>query len=302
MEVVVPSGEILNLQSDVRKDNTGFDLKQLFIGSEGTLGVITKANLLCVKKDPYQRVLLVKCKSYKEVLDIHKISKNALGKNLSAIEFFDNSAYELVVKNIPGVIAPFALDGDESKYYMLIEIAGTQPLEELEMSLYDELGKVVNLGDCILCENESQAENIWKIRESIAIAAGHMGSFLTYDFSLNVSKWPELIADVRKKTKGLAYTGSCGHIGDGNLHVLVVCLEEGSKEELVRRLEPYAFEWLRKERGSISAEHGIGFAKAEYLGLAKGESTVRYMREIKRVFDPKNILNPYKMFPAGESL
>ena len=301
LEVALPNGDIMNLESDIRKDNTGFDLKQAFIGSEGTLGVIMKAQILCAKIDRFKRLILIRCQSYEKVLTINRLAKDNLGKNLSAIEFFDYYAYESVIKYIPNLVVPFPLDDNDKNFFVLVELASSQSLEKQEESFYEILEKNVDLNDCIVCQNDTQANNVWKIRESIATASNHMGTFLIYDFSVDITKWIDLIYDIRAKTKNKGYTIGYGHIGDGNLHVNIVYPPTTQREELEKILEPYCFEWLKKEKGSISAEHGIGFMKANYLKYAKDDNTIKYMRMIKDIFDPNRILNPYKMFPISAS-
>ncbi len=297
LEVVLPNGDILNLESEVRKDNTGLDLKQLFIGSEGTLGIVTKAQILCTKKDNYHRVLLLRCQSYEQVLKINELTRRVVGKNLSAIEFFDDHAYWSVINYIPGVTPPFEVGKDFENYYVLVELAGSQPLESLEESYFDALSEADLANECVLCENEGQALNLWKIREQIATASNHMGSFLIYDFSVDITQWMELVKDVRTRTAGKGFTVSYGHIGDGNLHVNIVYTDPKLKDELVSILEPATFDWLHKKKGSISAEHGIGFMKANFLNYAKPDNVIHILRDIKKVFDPKGILNPYKVLP-----
>jgi len=297
LEVVLPNGEVLNLESEIRKDNTGLDLKQLFIGSEGTLGVVTKANIQCVKRDTYSRVLLLRCKDYSQVLKVNELTRKVVGGNLSAIEFFDDYAYSTIVEHIPGIVPPFEVGKNFEYYYVLVELSGSQPLDTLEETYFDALSEADLADECVLGENESQAINLWNIREQIATASHHMGSFLIYDFSVDITRWMELTNDIREKTKGKGFTVSYGHIGDGNLHVNIVYQDPKLKEDLLNILEPATFDWLQKAKGSISAEHGIGFMKANFLNYAKPDNVIHLMRDLKKVFDPKGILNPYKVLP-----
>ena len=259
LEVVLADGRIMNLESEVRKDNTGIDMKQLFIGSEGVLGIVTKANIQCVKKDEFCRTMMIRCDNYDQVLRINELTRKIVGKNLSAIEFFDDYSYWTILNFIPGIIPPFQVAKDFSNLYVLVEISGSNPFENLEEAYFEALSEEGLADDCVLCENESQARNMWKIREDIATASNHMGSFLIYDFSVDIKKWMELATDIREKTKGIGFTVAYGHIGDGNIHVNIVYQEEKHKKELLDILEPSTFEWLSERNGSISAEHGIGF-------------------------------------------
>lgn len=297
LEVVLPDGQILNLESKVRKDNTGLDLKQMFIGSEGMLGIVTKANIQCVKRDDYSRVLFIRTHEYNEVLKIAELTRKVAGKNLSALEFLDDYAYYSVINHIPGVQAPFECGKNFEYYYVLVELAGSQPLDTLEEAYFDALSEAGLANDCVLCENDSQARNVWNIREQVATASNHMGSFLIYDFSVDITQWTELSNDIRERTKGKGFTVAYGHIGDGNLHVNIVYTEQERKKELMDILEPSTFDWLFKKKGSISAEHGIGFMKANFLNYAKHDNVIDVLKDVKNVFDPKGILNPYKVLP-----
>ncbi len=299
LEVVLANGNILNLSSTVRKDNTGFDLKQLFIGSEGALGIITRANINCLRLDKYSRVAFIECRSFKEVLKIHNMAKSLLGRNLSAVEFMDRNAYQSVVENIPNVHKPFEMPKAEDMEvsYALVEIAGSQPLDDIEEQFFSALDQEKLLDRCVIGENVAQTQAIWQIRESIATASAHMGSFLIYDFSLDINEWETFLVDMRKKVGPLGFVKGYGHVGDGNIHVNVIPYNKQDMEKVVNLIEPYYFAWLKEKRGSISAEHGIGFMKANKMHYAKDENVIEYLKQIKAAFDPKNILNPKKILP-----
>lgn len=299
MEVVLANGKILDLSSTVRKDNTGFDLKQLFIGSEGALGIITKANIHCLRLDKYSRVAFIECRNFKEVLKIHNLAKSLLGRNLSAVEFMDRNAYQSVVEHIPSVHKPYDIPKPEDLEvsYALVEISGSQPLDDIEEQFFSALDQEGLLEKCVIGENVSQAQNIWQIRESIATASSHMGSFLIYDFSLDINEWETFLVDMRKKVGHLGFVIGYGHIGDGNIHVNVVPHKNEDMEKMINLIEPYYFAWLKDKRGSISAEHGIGYMKANKMHYAKDDNVIEYLKQIKATFDPKNILNPKKILP-----
>eukprot|EP00330_Aristerostoma_sp_ATCC50986_P009237 CAMPEP_0114578846 /NCGR_PEP_ID=MMETSP0125-20121206/3338_1 /TAXON_ID=485358 ORGANISM="Aristerostoma sp., Strain ATCC 50986" /NCGR_SAMPLE_ID=MMETSP0125 /ASSEMBLY_ACC=CAM_ASM_000245 /LENGTH=353 /DNA_ID=CAMNT_0001769229 /DNA_START=43 /DNA_END=1104 /DNA_ORIENTATION=+ len=153
MEVVLADGQILDLSNKVRNDDS-VDLKQMFIGSEGSLGVITKADIECRKKDTNFKVLLLRCDSFEKVLQIHNLSKRILGRNLSAIEFFDEPAYWSVVEHVPGMNRPFEVTEDMKNYFVLVELSDTLELDGVEEVYYGALDENGLIDDCVLCESE----------------------------------------------------------------------------------------------------------------------------------------------------
>ena len=297
LEVVLPSGEILNLESEIRKDNTGFDLKQLFIGSEGTLGVITKANILTSKLDKFRQVLFMRADSFEKVLKIHNLIKQYAGKNLAALEYLDEHAYYTVAEQLPKLHKPFAATSDKNKFYVLTELAGSERLEPIVESLYQALDENKLIEDCVLSENEAQLKDLWEIRENVSLAATQKGLVFKYDVSLSIEKFNEIIEKVRQRAGSLGDTLGYGHIGDGNLHINVICFDKKQKKQMEEILEPYVLEEISAIKGSISAEHGLGSQKAKFIHLAKDKNTIELMRQVKKIFDPNNILNPGKVIP-----
>ena len=298
LEVVLPNGEILNMESNILKDNTGLDLKQMFIGSEGILGVITKVNVLVPPVDKFKQVLYIQCESFEKILEINRLVRAKLGRNLGALEFTDAYAYETVQKYLPDVVKPFN-ESDLEKYYVLVEVVGQEPLDNLVESLYTDLSDQNLVLDCIASENDSQRIALWKLRENVAVACNHLGIVFKYDVSLPVEKMAELVHIVRGKVGSLGYTMGYGHLGDGNLHLNVACADHNKLKDVENILEPFVFEWLSKLNGSISAEHGLGKQKPKYLHFSKDKKAIEYMIQLKSMFDPKGIMNPYKMLPQS---
>jgi len=296
LEVVLPNGEILELESKILKDNTGLDLKQVFIGSEGILGVITKANIRVFPVDKYKQVLFMQCENFENVLEINKLVRGKLGRNLGAIEYQDAYAYATIQKYIQNAANPFP-NNDMGKYYVLIEVCGTEALDDIVENLYTELSERKLVEDCIASESDAQFTSLWKIREEVAVAANHIGLVFKYDISLPVEKFEELCLIVRNKIGCLGYTMGYGHLGDGNMHINVGCYDLAKKKQVESILEPFVFEWLSHVNGSISAEHGVGRQKAKYLHFSKDVQAIEYMKSLKKVFDPKGIMNPYKVLP-----
>ncbi|KRX06433.1 FAD-linked oxidase-like, C-terminal [Pseudocohnilembus persalinus] len=301
LEVVLPSGEVMDLQSSIRKDNTGIDLKQLFIGSEGILGIITKANILCAKQDKFRNLIYVNCQSYNDVLQVYKTARQTLNKNLAAIEWMDSWAFNAVFDSFNHINNPFDNKGENGQdYYVLVEINSNHAMEELEDMFFEQLAEIEGFKDAIKAQNESQFKEIWEIRESCQPAASKLSQYeFKYDISLDISLMDNILQDLRNKLqkyKDIQVIGY-GHIGDGNLHINVILGDKSVKDEVQNILEPYIFQYLSEIKGSISAEHGMGQLKSQYLELQKPKVAIDFMKKIKQQFDPNNILNPYKCLP-----
>nr|CAH7759828.1 unnamed protein product [Callosobruchus chinensis] len=265
LEVVKANGEIMDCLSTLKKDNTGFHLKHLFIGSEGTLGFITKVSLQC---PPRPKSL----QNFDKVLKTFRKAKEDLCEILSALEVMDSSTIEFS-KDTLGITSPIG----NYPFYLLIETSGSNPEHDA-----DKLHKFLDTA-------------LWAIREKIPDGFKH-SCVLCYDFSLPLSKYYDLVEEMRDHMGGLARkVFGFGHLGDGNLH-LQIEVEELNKE-IKERVEPHIFERVKQMKGSISAEHGMGFLKANYLNLANPAGRVAMMRNLKNMLDPKGILNPYKVFP-----
>lgn len=299
IEVVLPNGEILDGLSTLRKDNTGFDLKQLFIGSEGSIGLITGVSIVTPRRPAAQNVSVFGVDSFEAVQNVFGKVKSHCGEILSAFEFMDQDAFDLVVHH--GLKDPFA---ERHPFYVLIETSGSNKDhddEKLSM-LLEELMESSAISDGVMAQDETQAQNLWALRESIAEAAGKKGAVYKYDLSMAIPKMNELVVEMRKRFEAAGILGAdkpikdvvgYGHIGDGNLHINIVA--EAYTPETEAHIEPYVYEWVSKVNGSISAEHGLGYMKAEKIGYTKSATSVEYMQRIKKLFDPKGIFNPNKV-------
>ncbi|XP_060729870.1 D-2-hydroxyglutarate dehydrogenase, mitochondrial isoform X4 [Tachysurus vachellii] len=293
LEVVLAGGRVLDCLAKLRKDNTGYDVKQLFIGSEGTLGVITALSILCPRKPKSVNVAFLGCSSFQKLLETFQISRGMLGEILSAFEFLDASCMSLVEKHL-GLVNPIA----ESPFYIVIETAGSNEAHD-EEKLHNFLEKVMAsslVQDGTVATEEVKIKALWSIRERITEALRHDGYTYKYDISLPLEKIYDLVTDMR------AHLGSqaknvvgYGHVGDGNLHLNVT--SPAGDAALLAAIEPYVYEWTRKWQGSISAEHGLGLKKRNYIYYSKSQEAVRLMADFKTMLDPKGILNPYKTLP-----
>ena len=310
LEVVTAAGEVLDLQSTLRKDNTGYDLKQLFIGAEGTLGVITKVNLITPRKPNSVQVAFLGLRSFDAVLATMVQARAALSDILSAIEFLDRPSMELVTKHIPGTRDPLSAP---FPFYMLIETSGTNAAHDAEklgafldsqMAGGEGGDAASGVEDGVIAQDDSQQKALWTLRETITDALGREGTVYKYDVSVPVTHFYSTVEAMRGRLAPLQRAGlgvvGYGHLGDSNLHLNVH--SRGYDAEVFGLIEPWLFERIRDVRGSISAEHGLGQSKAKYIHYSKAPEAVRLMQALKDSLDSKGILNPYKCLPASTEL
>ncbi|XP_058521231.1 D-2-hydroxyglutarate dehydrogenase, mitochondrial isoform X3 [Ochotona princeps] len=294
LEVVLADGTILNCLTSLRKDNTGYDLKQLFIGSEGTLGVITAVSILCPPRPKAVNVAFLGCPGFTEVLQTFTTCKAMVGEILSAFEFMDAKCMELVRQHL-GLASPV----QDSAFYVLVETSGSSAEHDTE-KLGHFLEHVLSSGlvsDGAVATDQRKIQTLWALRERITEALSHDGYVYKYDLSLPVERLYDLVTDVRARLGPSAKNVvGYGHLGDGNLHLNVTA--EAFSASLLGALEPYVYAWTAEQRGSVSAEHGLGFKKRDVLGYSKPSAAVQLMRQLKLLLDPRGILNPYKTLPS----
>ncbi|RKF75888.1 putative D-lactate dehydrogenase, mitochondrial [Golovinomyces cichoracearum] len=301
IEAVLPDGTILDDLSIMRKNNTGYNLKNLFIGAEGTIGIITKASILCPQRSSAINVAFFGLESYEKVQEAFREAKTQLSEILSAFELMDRSSQEAVSfvtkNNRP-------LEG-EYPFYCLIETSGSNPEHDsdklskfLEFAIEKEM-----ICDGVLAQDETQIKNLWSWRERIPESLGHWGGVYKYDLSIPINDLYALVNDVRKRVENADLIGDSnnypvsavagyGHMGDSNLHLNVATRWYDKKVENL--LEPYVYEWVGERKGSISAEHGLGLAKRKYIQYSRSSTMIRLMKQIKNLYDPNGIMNPYK--------
>ncbi|KAK6909043.1 hypothetical protein I203_103053 [Kwoniella mangroviensis CBS 8507] len=307
LEVVLPDGRIWNGLSKLRKDNTGFDIKQLFIGSEGTIGIITAISILCPRRPSAMNVAVFSLESYEAVQKVFAEAKGHLGEILSAFEFFDKQSYALVKKHQEengGERKVFETEGD---FYCLIETGGSNAEhDEAKLTgLLEHLMENEMVLDGVLAQDSTQFQSLWSLRELVPESAGKAGSVYKYDVSVPVGKMYGLVEKMRAKLREggvlegdgksegpIRAVAGYGHMGDGNLHINIVANKY--TDEIEKIVEPYIYEIVAENEGSISAEHGLGVMKAPYIGYSKNETSIELMKQIKQLFDPKGLLNPYK--------
>jgi D-lactate dehydrogenase (cytochrome) len=301
LEVVLADGRIMSGLKSLRKDNTGYDVKSLFIGAEGTLGVITAASLKLFPLPADTATALVGVDSPQHALDLLGLLRTAAGDQVTTFELLPQLAVELTVKHIAGVADPQDLG---TAWYLLIELTSPNPRQDLAGLLADELHQAAAGGlvkDAMIATSIAQALTMWKLRESIPEAQRHHGASLKHDISVPVSSVPKLIEEGSALVRRLVPEGevvSYGHLGDGNLHFNVSQRPGTDKTAFLQRggpLEHAVFDLVDSLGGSISAEHGIGRLKAaEFAGRADPVE-LAVMHDLKRALDPKGILNPGKI-------
>src|SRR5882724_584261 len=301
LEVVLADGRIMSGLKSLRKDNTGYDVKSLFIGAEGTLGVITAASLKLFPLPADTATALVGVDSPQHALDLLGLLRRAAGDQVTTFELLPRLAVELTVKHIAGVADPQDLG---TAWYVLIELTSPNPRQNLAGLLADELHQAAADGvvkDAMIAASIAQSLAMWKLRESVPEAQRHHGASLKHDISVPVSSVPKLIEEGSALVLRLVPEGEVvgyGHLGDGNLHFNVSQRPGTDKTAFLQRgarLEHAVFDLVDSLGGSISAEHGIGRLKAaEFAGRADPVE-LAVMHDLKRALDPKGILNPGKI-------
>ena len=311
LEVVTADGTVLDLLRTLRKDNTGYDLKQLFIGAEGTLGIVTKVAMLAPKMPKSVDVCVVAAPSFAAAVAALGEAKTYLGDVLHAFEFFDRASLELVLKTLKGARDPMPMHS--APFYVVTETAvfgdGNGKAERKRLDAWVQSLKKKGIAiDGVVSEDAKHASALWNLRERISVALKHAGAVYKYDLSLPTGEMYDLVVDVRARlgqyrgpidvsnVRVLGY----GHLGDGNLH-LNVSSPDGYHAELEKIIEPFVYTWTADRRGSVSAEHGVGAMKPSELRHSKDEASIEAMRRIKDVFDPRGILNPYKVLPPRKA-
>lgn len=301
LEAVLADGTVVNNLSTLRKDNTGYDMKQLFIGSEGTLGIITAISILCPPKPTSVNVAFLGLESFKKVQETFVQARSELSEILSAFECIDQGSLNQVAEHKDSAVP---LD-ETYPFYVLIETSGSNKEhdeEKLNTFLENAMENESVLNGTVAMD-ETQAQNLWSWREMVPEALAKCGGVYKYDVSIPLPQLYDLVDDTKARLQEAGVIGETeeypvvdvlgyGHIGDGNLHLNVAVRRYDKKVEQL--LEPYVYEWIQKVNGSISAEHGLGFAKKNFIQYSKDAGMLTLMRGLKSHYDPNGILNPYK--------
>lgn len=291
LEAVTADGHIVSGLRALRKDNAGYDWKQLFIGSEGTLGVITAAVLQLASIPEFRLTAMVSLESADAALELLGAARRVLGESLEAFELMSESALDNVVRH-RGLQLPLPA----SAWCVLLEagssLPGLRDAAEVVLSKALERGTAI---DCVIAESERQRQELWSWRESLSEAEAHEGPSLKHDVSVPVSAVPDFLrdADAAAQLAG-ARPNAFGHAGDGNIHYNLFPAE-GADSAALRRV---IHDIVAGYGGSISAEHGIGQYRVSELARYRTASELHLARLLKRALDPRDLLNPGKVLPA----
>ena len=295
LTVVTGKGDILELNKDLVKNNTGYDMRQLFIGGEGTLGFVTEATMRLTRPAKNLTVLVLGVPEFEAIMSVLNTFQTNI--DLTAFEFFSDKAMRKVVAR-GDVPAPFET---EAEYYALLEFeAETEGHIDQAMELFEKCMEEGWVLDGVMSQSETQAQNLWRLREDISETIAEWTPYKN-DISVVVSKVPPFLNEIEEVVKREYPDFEIiwfGHIGDGNLHLNILKPDDLAKEiffEQCAKVSTWVFEIVEKYKGSVSAEHGVGMTKKPYLEYTRSAAEIGYMRAVKAAFDPNNIMNPGKL-------
>lgn len=295
LKVVTGSGELLDLNRGLSKNATGYDFRHLFTGAEGTLGFIVELTLALTSKPKDPTVLVLGAEGMEPIMQVLQKFQGEL--NLTAFEFFSEKALKHVIEE-KQLQRPFET---ESEFYALIEFENQSEQDiDTAMHLFETCLEEGWIVDGTISQNSTQANNLWRLREDISET---ISTFTPYknDISVKVSKVPEFLQEVDSLVTS-SYPDFeiiwFGHIGDGNVHLNILKPESLAAEaffEKCAKVSNLVFEIVEKHGGSISAEHGVGLLKKPFLHYSRSPAEMAYMKAVKKIFDPNNIMNPGKL-------
>ncbi len=304
LEVVLPTGEIWNGLRRLKKDNTGYDLRDLFIGSEGTLGVITGAVLRLFPTPLGHQVAFAGLQSTEDALKLFEMASNLCGTALTGFELMPRIGVEFTAKHIPGVRDPLE---SAHEWYTLIDISTSDSADTADTMMQTLLEQGFEAGlvqDAVIASSEAQRQALWHMRESMSDAQKPEGGSIKHDVSVPVSKIPDFMTTAGEAVKAAipgARICAFGHLGDGNIHYNISQPVGADKAEFLNRwheMNEIVHGIVLSLNGSISAEHGIGQLKRDELASIRPGIEMDLMRRIKFAFDPAGIMNPGKVLAA----
>jgi FAD/FMN-containing dehydrogenase len=278
----------------VIKNNTGYDLKQLFIGSEGTLGIVTRAVLRLRPLARSQNTALVAIGDFEKVIELLRRTDSALGGSMSSFEVMWNSFYHHVTNHGDRHRKPLA---DNYSYYAIIEAMGSDQ-EADNASFEAAMGELFESGlveDAVLAKSASERNEIWEIRDDIE-SLGALWPLFAFDVSVPLVNMESYVAEIEAELKSRwpdSRTVIFGHLGDGNIHVATNVGSDSAEARVA--VEEIVYGGLRSRQGVISAEHGIGLEKKSHLDVSRNSEEIALMKTLKKVLDPEGILNPGKV-------
>ena len=303
LEVVLPDGQVWNGLRRLRKDNTGYALRHLFVGAEGTLGIVTAATLRLFARPRASEVLFCAVADEDAALAVFRRFREADESAIRAFEYMSGLGVDLAVKHIPGVTWPLA---ERADHYVLVDLASTRPDADLEGLAEQVLGAAMEAGevlDAVIGGSEAKRQAIWRIREEHPEAQRREGASVKNDVSVPVSKVPELIRRASAACAALIpgiRPVPFGHLGDGNIHMNLLQPEGMDPAAFLARsheIMEAVNSVVRDLEGSFSAEHGIGRLKTSMMASWRGGAELDAMRRIKAALDPQGLMNPGKVLP-----
>jgi FAD/FMN-containing dehydrogenase len=296
LEVVLPDGTIISSLKKIIKDNSGYDLKQLFIGSEGTLGIVTKVILRLSEAPTSRSSAIVGIDSYEQVIDLLKYLEKNLAGTLSGFELMWKNTYAAMTGDQSHLTAPIST---EYNYYVFVESLGSQPKQDYER-LENLIGNSLEMEliqDGVMMQSERELNTIWQIREDVSILAGQANFDQHFDISIPIPLIGELVDQAVKELNKFPFVErifTFGHVADGNIHFIIGKKENNYK--IIEAINEVIYRPLKEVGGSVSAEHGIGIHKKAYLATSRSKEEIDMMKTLKLTFDPLNILNPGRIF------
>ena len=298
VEAVLADGTIISSLNGVIKNNTGYDLKQLFIGSEGTLGIVTRAVLRLRPLPCSSNTALVAIESFDLLGRFLADMDSALGGTLSAFEVMWNDFYRLVVGD--GNKHGQPLGSDHGFYVLLESTGGHEDSDKIRFeSALEEAFESELIVDAVIAQSKQQREDLWAVRDDIEGITQLLMPPIVFDISLGITHMDEYVDEVRQQLSDRWPDSRMvvfGHLGDGNIHLALTVGSHNPEE--VHAVEAIVYEALGRRRGVISAEHGIGLDKREYLKHSRSADEISLMKTLKQALDPKGILNPGKIFAS----
>jgi len=300
LEVVLPDGTIMSGLRRLRKDNTGYDLKQLFLGAEGTLGIITKAVIKLFPAPTDKATTLVAMTDLDSTTRLLAKLREYSGDNITAFEYIDRACIDIQIEktDLEDVF------NQKYQHYVLVELSTSSQDAELQSVLERALESAFLDGiakDAIVAASKTQATKLWRFRETLSETLRHLGIFVTFDVSIPVSLVPEFITKAKRFCNKICKNGrvfAFGHIGDGNIHFYLFEPKGGNSDNFLSiksQIKTNINDITAKLDGSFSAEHGVGLTKKQDLKQYKSHIELKLMREIKKTLDPNNIMNPGKV-------
>ncbi len=307
LEVVTPHGEVWDGLKGLRKDNTGYDLRDLFIGSEGTLGIITAATMKLYPQPAASLTAWAAVPSMAHAVQLLALAHKHLGAGLTGFEVMGRFALSLVAKHMPQLRVPF-IDQDDVPYGVLLENSDSESEAHARARFEALLETAFDAGcvqDAVVAENIAQAHQLWHIRENIPLAQAEEGLNIKHDISVQIPRIPAFVeyadALLQREIPGVRLV-NFGHLGDGNLHYNVQAPADGDPKAFLReqedRVNHLVYEAVAQFGGSFSAEHGVGELKVDKLQKYQSPVALSMMRAIKGALDPQGLMNPGRVLPA----